>query len=302
MGAVVLAGLGDVAVTVWEWARATFAWSDALTGGLALAAGIAAWVAISQNRKARTIAREAKEAAERGNVVAEHAKVAAEEANEIARGSNRISERMEALAREANEFAQRALTTGEGAKEAAVEANEISRAANTLAQDANDLFKQQEERATERHDVRWEGAFVRPGVYRLTNKGAHTAYQVVATVAYGSDECEKKADEVPGREFLEFELPEAKQEYLSRRAQIEEFRANKRRRAQERAVAERGPFPRAEVRLATTHQDYADDMQIQQLQLVLERVGEHVQWESARGVVPQPHDEAPVHGYLGAEL
>lgn len=219
MGADVLAWLGGVVVAVWEWARAAFAWSDALTGGLALAAGIAAWVAISQNRKARTIAREAKEAAERGNVVAEGAKVAAEEANVIARGANRLSGKANELAEAANGLAERALTAGEGA-------NGIARAANTLAREANDLFKRQDERETERHDVCWEGGFVEPGVYRLTNRGVDTAHHVVVEVEFEGEKFRMEEEAVAGGEYVSFSMPSAKSCFRAAQRDIAQAEGN----------------------------------------------------------------------------
>ncbi|GAA1100206.1 methyl-accepting chemotaxis domain-containing protein [Nocardiopsis metallicus] len=290
MGADVLAWLGDVAVTVWGRARSTFTWTDLMPLAAIL---VSLWV-LKQNKASRE--------------VAEDAKAAAEEANRIARGSNTlaekangIAERMEALARQANEVAERALTTGEGAKEAAIEANDIARAANDLAKEANDLFKQQNERETERHDVRWEGEFVEPGVYRLTNKGDHTAHKVEATVRYYEQERRVNADEVLGGGFLEFEFSDAKQEYDERKAGIALLQEQKRDRARARAEPRRFPMLASNNDFMGVQSDYTDDRQIDQFRMIMERVVEYVQWKTARGT-EKVHDEAPMLGHLGGEL
>lgn len=207
MGADVLASLGGVAVSVWEWLR--FAWRGLVP---VLAVLVSVWALVQTKsarevaKKANAIAEGAKAAADEGNVIAEGARTAADKANEI-------SERMETLAREANDVANRALTTGEGAKEAAIEANRIAQAANELAQDANKLFKHQEARETEQHDVHWEGKFVEPGVYRLTNKGRDTAYRVVADVDFNGEEFREEVDLVPGGKFVEFSIRSAADVY-----------------------------------------------------------------------------------------
>jgi hypothetical protein len=290
----VLAWVSDVVVAVWGWLGATFAWSDALVSVVGVASVTVGSIAIGQARKSRGVARGANTLSKKSTEIAEGAKAAADKANEIA-------ERMEALAREANEFSKRALTTGEGAKEAAVEANGIARAANTLAQEANDLFKQQDERSTERHDVRWEGEFVEPGVYRLTNKGDHTAHKVVATVAYESDERQVEADEVPGRGFLDFELPAAKQEYLDRRAQIQELEAEKRRRVRDSAAVSHDRILGPIAHQDTAHENWMDDLHISRIQATMDSVSENVHWETERSA-PRVHKESRSCAHLGAEL
>lgn len=309
MGADVLAWLGGVAVTVWEWARATFVWTDLMP---LVAIGVSLWV-LKQNKASREVAEEAKDASNRGNVIALGAKAAADEANGIARGSNTLSEkanghseratevaeRMEKLAQEANDFARRALTTGEGAKDAADKANDIARAANVLAKEANDLFKQQDERETERHDVRWEGEFVRPGVYRLTNMGEHTAHRVVAKVIYDDEEQRVEAAEVPGKTALEFELAEAENEFRKRQAKILGIHTKHRQREreqQERAASM--PFLVVPLVVGT---EALEQMEIGDLRRDGVWVKEYVQWETVRGN-PKTHDGDVKHDYLGAEL
>ncbi|MFD6094722.1 hypothetical protein ACFVWN_01205 [Nocardiopsis flavescens] len=300
MGADVLAGLGSVAVTVWEWLAATFAWSDALVLVVGVASVVVGSIAICQSRKSRSVARGANTLSGKSNEIAESAKSTAERANEIAQGANRLSENANEIAEAANTLAERAITMGEGANEIAEEANRIARRANDLAREANDLSKQRDKRETERHDVRWEGEFVEPGVYRLTNKGEHTAYKVAATVEFEGEEARGRSDRVGHGEFLDLELSSASAIYEQARQQIRQLEAQ-RKEMEERFEHRGGPTG---VGPATSDKYRSFQRQIEQIRLSAAAtyvVDQYVHWETEQGS-PRTHRDSGDVGSLGAEL
>ncbi|GAA1457628.1 hypothetical protein NE857_21450 [Nocardiopsis exhalans] len=289
MGADVLAWLGDVAVTVWGWARSTFTWTDLMPLAAIL---VSLWV-LKQNKASREVAEDAKGAAEEANRIARGSNTLAEKANGIA-------ERMETLAQEANDFARRALTAGEGANEIAVEANQIARGANDLAKEANDLFKKQDERAIERHDVRWEGEFVRPGVYRLMNKGEHTAYDVKATVSFEGEEVRREVAQVPGGESVEFAVPSAEEAYTKARKAIDKLRAE--RKEMEEAARERGGIGYAGPATFDRYQTRQTRIESIQMSASTHTVSEVVHWETERHSPREYESSGTFVGSLGGEL
>ncbi|MFB6429170.1 hypothetical protein ACFCXC_35695 [Streptomyces microflavus] len=192
----------------WEWGDGA-----GLIGGVAGVFGVlVAWASLSKAKEANTTAKRGLELSRKANEIADAAKDLSDQAN--------------ALSREAN---QESVTSNELAHEA----NRIALGANRLAQEANDLFHQQERRVVEIHDVRWDGDWVRPGVYRLRNDGTHTAYDVSATVTVDDEQKRVTGARIGGGEYLTFEFPVARRQYA-----IEE------RERQERQEQARSPrFP-----------------------------------------------------------
>ncbi|MFC9555541.1 hypothetical protein ACFTWF_32420 [Rhodococcus sp. NPDC056960] len=130
------------------------------------------------------------------------------------------------LAEDARDIAQRGEQLGTEANGLARESNSIAVDARQLAEEANTISKRGELRETERHDVHWEGDWVAPGRYALTNMGDDEAFDVRAVVTVDGEQAESRANSVPGRGGqLLFELPRAAQEL---RREIRERRARMR--------------------------------------------------------------------------
>lgn len=97
----------------------------------------------------------------------------------------------------ANDKAKKSIAIAGDSRDLAVEANDLSRQSNTiatgareLAQDANDISRRSESRETERHDVRWEQAWLsKPnGHYMLIKRGNDVAHRVKAMASFENDE------------------------------------------------------------------------------------------------------------------
>lgn len=138
-----------------------------------------------------------------GVIVGAVAIVYAHQANNLARTSNTVAKDSKTLAVEANQLAR-------DSNRLATEANTIAGDARQLAEEANTYSQRSESRETERHDVHWEGDWVRPGTYVLIKRGDDEAHQVKATVWADGDEVTQTAELVSqDGATLEFEFPQA---------------------------------------------------------------------------------------------
>lgn len=140
------------------------------------------------------------------------------------------------LAQDARDLAQRGEQLGAEANDLARESNRVAVDARELAEEANTISRRGEARETELHDVRWVGHWEQPGRYVLTNKGEHEALRVNATVTVDGEEAHLRADSVPGKQSLVFDLPRARDQLLRERRELAAYN----RRA---ARGEVGDFP-----------------------------------------------------------
>jgi hypothetical protein len=81
--------------------------------------------------------------------------------------------------------------------------------ATKIAHDALKLSQDADARATEKHDVYWEGHWTAIGVYALTNMGNDSAHNVKASVTVDDEKVVRCSDEVIGGGTLEFYFPRA---------------------------------------------------------------------------------------------
>ncbi|MFI0013696.1 MULTISPECIES: hypothetical protein [Streptomyces] len=181
----------------WEWGDGA-----GIIGGVAGVCGVfVAWASLAKAKEANTTAKEGLKLSRK--------------ANEIADAAKNLSDQANALSREAN---QESVTSNQLAHEA----NRIAVGANQLAQEANDLFHQQERRGVESHDVRWNGRWVRPGVYHLRNDGTHTAYDVSVTVTVDEEQKRVTSPQVIGGGVLTLDFPEARLQHRVEQRRREE--------------------------------------------------------------------------------
>ena len=115
------------------------------------------------------------------------------------------------------------------ANEIAAAANRISEEANGLSHEANEISRSSAARESERHDAKWEGHWVRPGVYALRNVGTSTTHAGRATVTVDDEEQTATFDVLDAREDLELEFPRAARTYAEEQREEQDY---ERRRAE----------------------------------------------------------------------
>lgn len=114
-------------------------------------------------------------------------------------------------------YAHAAFRGGKKSGELAVEANDLAKGSNTIALDArrlameaNEYSHRGEQRETEKHDVFWEGDWLKPGTYILVKRGDAPAHNVKATVSYEGNEVTQTADVITEEgDGFEFDFPAA---------------------------------------------------------------------------------------------
>ncbi|MGV9707474.1 hypothetical protein [Streptomyces sp. NPDC003483] len=117
-------------------------------------------------------------------------------------------------AREANRIARGGNELAAGANELSHEANRIALGANELATEANRLAQHQDQRDTERHDVRWEGDWTGPGQYVLSRRGDDVALDVVARVVVDDEEASERVARVEAGGSITLDFPRARRTFL----------------------------------------------------------------------------------------
>jgi hypothetical protein len=135
--------------------------------------------------------------------------------------ANRHSSKANGIAHESNEIARQA-------NDKSSESNRIAERANRFAQEANDYAQRSDARSTERDDVRWEGRWVRPGVYELVQQGLATAHEVVAVITVDDETQRITQEQVLGGETLLFQFADAARTLADERAQLERARQDAR--------------------------------------------------------------------------
>lgn len=105
------------------------------------------------------------------------------------------------------------LVQARAARAEAKAANAIAAEANEIAREANAISSKSEQRAAERHDAKWEGRWVRPGVYVLRNVG--TSSTQAGRIRVSVDEEEQTATFEALEPGVDFELnfPGARRTY-----------------------------------------------------------------------------------------
>lgn len=132
--------------------------------------------------------------------------VQANRARADAAESNRIAARANDLATGANSLAS-------GANTIAVDANDLAVRANEISVEATELVRAAELRATELHDVRWEGLWESPGMYLVKNVGIHKAHQVVVQIRFSGAVEVAEVEEVGSGAMVRIEVPRAREVY-----------------------------------------------------------------------------------------
>ncbi|WP_329529653.1 hypothetical protein [Streptomyces sp. NBC_01462] len=117
-------------------------------------------------------------------------------------------------ARDANRIAKDGNALAEAANALSYQANEIAVGANGLATEANRLAQHQDQRDTERHDVRWEGDWSGPGQYVLSRRGDGVALDVVARVVVDDEEVSERAARVEAGGSITLDFPTARLVFL----------------------------------------------------------------------------------------
>jgi hypothetical protein len=117
------------------------------------------------------------------------------------------------------------------ANEIAAAANRISEEANGLSHEANEISRSSAARESERHDAKWEGRWIRPGVYALRNVGTSTTHAGRVTVTVDREEQTETFDVLEAGKDLEFEFPGAARTYAEEQR---EEREHERRRSEAR--------------------------------------------------------------------
>lgn len=120
----------------------------------------------------------------------------------------------------ANHFSKQAVSKAEAANQIARNANSLSEKSNEIAidsnkiaQNANDLVSRGIQIENERWDVRWEGDWYSPTVYRYVNVGDNEALNVTAEVTVNEFSGKSSVESVPSKGFIDIELPEIREEY-----------------------------------------------------------------------------------------
>lgn len=185
-------------------------------------------------------------------------------------------------------YARNANRSGDESKRIAGEANGLAEGSNTIALDArkialeaNEYSHRAEARETERHDVYWDGGWIKNGVvYRLYKRGDNAAHDVVATVTVDGEEQTVKAPLMQQEHgWLDFHFPGVA---AQRRREAQEDAAAEKRAA--RADAERRAWP-VPLSLSSIGRPAAQTIRFEDIE-------ERVVWTTDRGTPKLHTDES----------
>jgi len=113
------------------------------------------------------------------------------------------------------------------ANKIAAAANRISEEANGLSHEANEISRSSAAREAERHDAKWEGRWVRLGVYALRNVGTSTTHAGRVTVTVDDEEQTTTFDVLEATEDLELKFPRAAKTYEEEQREAEDYERRK---------------------------------------------------------------------------
>lgn len=188
------------------------------------------------------------------------------------RSAQRESKEASELAKTANQLSTESNTIARGSQGIAVEANQISEEALAVAR-RSDL------RESDTSDVHWEGDWVEPGLYKLTNRGNDEARAVRIVFTVDEEVVRVNEESVPGGGSVTIDCPEARHCFAG---ELREYR----RQVRAYNAPSSHPFGINTAILPTG------------LEFGYHRIRERIDWVSEQGK-PGVHDQRSGPGYLG---
>lgn len=188
------------------------------------------------------------------------------------RSAQRESREAHQMAETANQLSTESNTLARGSQGIAVEANQISEKALSVARRA-DL------RESDTSDVHWEGNWIEPGLYKLTNRGNDEARDVRIVLTVDDEVLRVSEESVPGGGSVTIDCPEARHCFAG---ELREYRRQK--RAYNTPSSHPYGFNTAPYPMG--------------LEFGHHRIRERIDWVSKQGK-PDVHDQRSGPGYLG---